>query len=85
MPLKESREKPRQACKKEKHARTNTRVLAEDVQKAAPEDVLFIKPNPVKDEDAAKSLCYGFVMQSGNGAITEGELNSIDGTRKCPA
>lgn len=85
MPLKESREKPRQACKRKKHARTNTRVLSEDVQKAAPEDVLFIKPNPVKDEDAAKSLCYGFVMQSGNGAITEGELNSIDGTRKCPA
>lgn len=78
MPLRESREEPRRA-------RTNTRVLSEGVEKAAPEDVLFIKPNPVKDEDTAKSLCYGFVTQSGNGAITEGKLNSIDGTRKCPA
>lgn len=79
--MKESREKLRQACKKKStHAQTHVYF-----QKAAPEDVLFIKPNPVKDEDAAKSLRYGFVMQSGNGAITEGKLNSIDSTRKCPA
>lgn len=59
MPLKESREKLGHACKKKKkkkHARTNRRVLSEDVQKAVPEDVLR-SSNPVKDEDAAKSLC----------------------------
>lgn len=54
-----------------------------DIQNAVPEDVPFIKPNPVKDEDAAKSLCYGFVMWSGNRDITEGKLDSIDIKRKC--
>lgn len=35
-----------------------------------PEEVLFIIPNPLKDEEEAKSLYYTDLVQSGSGAET---------------
>lgn len=56
-------------------AHTNTHTLS-DAQRAVPEEVLFIIPNPVKgeEEEEAKSLYYTGHMLSGNGAITETKL-----------
>lgn len=82
VPSQESKEKRYVKGRGEKSSHMHKHVYVADIQNAVPEDVSFIKPNPVKDEDAAKSLCYGFVMWSSNRDITEGKLDSIDIKRK---
>lgn len=65
----------RRRVKRSSHTLVQTHAYAhQDTGEAAPEEVLFIIPNPVKDEEEAKSLFYTDLVQSGSGAITEAKL-----------